>query len=586
MSLPGATLDPLLRLDPSITLEILYLLPLHDLISCHLVSKPWKTVIDSYSTSIYRNLSLSILNSKRYNRLKAAADAPKTTRISSSDALVGGLKVDWKAAVKKAVMEEKNWKYGRATTKWLTPGSNAVWRQKIDPEEQVLYTVSRIGGIQAHTLAAPYTPLFEYVDTAAYAHLEFTKGYLIFNIENHFEIHLTPPALARLSPEEKERIPNVEESATYGEGWSHTEKRPWQLQDGETLRGHLTYYRSISTPTDCFAFRARTNREGTDKERPVVGFAGATHAYIYDLANDGYVESYSLAGDFMNQDVNYIEFDDDFLFVCSDNDMRTFSRHTHKALSTFPEISLEQPLHVFYSLFPNEGKTALPIRTPSGPGEKQARAELVWLDGWWIGDSDSENSRIQRHDSLFNIDQRFNACHYTSQDLFCANISGILYVLRSYREVLSISDPEKRQEAIMRHLLLLDVTGDLETGERGEEQTLNQLATCGEKVVFNTNEKVYVLDAASLPAPPYDPPTASTPSAPCPKIRLLSLLDVHEHGLRHSSSLQMDDTTIYLVYWAQERARNGGEEIDIYEAQLTTDDLGMCVKAWDFGWEE
>ncbi|ODN87138.1 hypothetical protein L198_07140 [Cryptococcus wingfieldii CBS 7118] len=586
MSLPGAALDPLLRLDPSITLEILYLLPLHDLISCQLVSKSWNTVIDSYSTSIYRNLSLSILYSKRYSRLKAAADAPETTRISSSDALVRGIKVDWKAAVKKAVMEEKNWKYGRATTKWLTPGSNAVWRQKIDPEEQVLYTVSRIGGIQAHTLAAPHTPLFEYVDTAPYGHLEFTKGYLIFNIENHYEVHLTPPALARLSPEKKGRIPNVEESATYGDGWSHTKKRPWQLQDGETLRGHLTYYRSISTPTDCFAFRARTDREGTDKERPVVGFAGATHAYIYGLANDGYVESYSFAGDIMNQDVNYIEFDDDFLFVCGDHDMRTFSRHTHKALSTFPEMSFEQPLHVFYSLFPNEEKTALPVRTPSGPVEKPARAELVWLDGWWIGDSDSENNRIQRQASLFDNDPLFNACHYTSRDLFCSNISGILYVLRSYREVLSIPDPAKRQEAITRHLLLLDVGGDLETGERGEEQMLNQLATCGEKVVFNTNGKVYVLDAASLPAPPYDPPTPSTPSAPCPQIRLLSLLDVHQHGLRHSSSLQMDDTTIYLVYWAQERVRNGGDEIDISGAHLTASDLGMCVKAWDFGWEE
>ncbi|WVQ77400.1 hypothetical protein IAR50_007085 [Cryptococcus sp. DSM 104548] len=596
---PDSTSDPLLRLDPSTTLEILYHLPLRDLVACQRVSQSWDSIIDSYATSIYHNLAPSILDLSRYKRLQALDDASQATRRYAMDeSLVTDGKVDWRAAVIQTVMEEKNWKNGRAKTRWITPGSNAVWRQKIDPEEQVIYSVSRIGGISSHTLFSPgLTPpqelLFEYAEVAPYAHLEFTQGYLIFNLEHHYEVHLTPPAFARLSEEERQRLPDASQSETSGYGWSQFGGLIWNTKPGEVPRGHLTFYRTIHTPSDCFAFRARTDREGTDEERPMVGFAGPTHAYIYSLADENYVETYSFADDIQDSKPNYIEFDDDFVFICGDQHVHTYSRQTRTALAAFPEKNQQSyELELSYKLLPGalEATPLLPQRGDEGtscvPGEKPARTGRARLEGQFSGDLEFDNEWQRRlRARTINRNYSFNACHYTSKDLFFTNKIGALYVLRWYKQALSIVDPAERARAIRLSLIVLDLGSDVTSGLR----KLHQLTTCGEKVVFNTGHELYMLNTSSLPPPPYipwrtlanPPPFAPIP----PPISILSLLDVHRNGLRHSSSLQMDERTIYLVYWAPKSVREGGRE-DRLAADVSMDDFGMCVKVWDFGWED
>ena len=59
---------------------------------------------------------------------------------------------------------------------------------------------------------------------------------------------------------------------------------------GVLPRGHLSFFRRIMPPTDCIAFRARLDHEGTDLERAVLGTAGEEAVYIWDLDDEDYVE--------------------------------------------------------------------------------------------------------------------------------------------------------------------------------------------------------------------------------------------------------------------------------------------------------
>lgn len=167
-------------------------------------------------------------------------------------------------------------------------------------------------------------------------------------------------------------------------------------------------------------------------------------------------------------------------------------------------------------------------------------------------------------------------------------------MVRDYKSVFSIIDKRERSEALSRNLLALRV-----------KNPINQLYTNGERVVFNTvslpnnfmpkfihslhfqTSEIYLLDASSLPPPPYDLSSSYFPQGAWPSIRILSFLDVHTNGLKHSSCLQMDGTKIYLVYWALGEQDGGGIVYDDGQAHLppahATADFGMCIKTWDFG---
>ena len=61
---------------------------------------------------------------------------------------------------------------------------------------------------------------------------------------------------------------------------------------GPLPKGHLAYYRTINPPTPCRAFRARVDHEGQlGKARAVLGTAGQEAAYIWDLDEEGKVET-------------------------------------------------------------------------------------------------------------------------------------------------------------------------------------------------------------------------------------------------------------------------------------------------------
>lgn len=144
--------DPIQVIGPSLLLQVFYSLPLRDLLNCSLVSTTWYTLIDNHSTSIFRDLASDIVSDKRrlqFLKSLGQDEVRDPTLYNASFIKAGTLgsdkKISWRGICRDAAVTERNWKYGRAKPGWLTPGRNTVWRMKVDPEENVLYTVSRLG---------------------------------------------------------------------------------------------------------------------------------------------------------------------------------------------------------------------------------------------------------------------------------------------------------------------------------------------------------------------------------------------------------------------------------------------------------
>lgn len=50
--------------------------------------------------------------------------------------------------------------------------------------------------------------------------------------------------------------------------------------------GGLAFYRQVTPPTPCHAFRARLDGEGTKDERVILGTAGQEAVYLWDVEDE------------------------------------------------------------------------------------------------------------------------------------------------------------------------------------------------------------------------------------------------------------------------------------------------------------
>ena len=53
--------------------------------------------------------------------------------------------VDWRGICRSYVELERNWLGGKTMESWITPMHNAVWRFKVNEEQQVMYNTNRYG---------------------------------------------------------------------------------------------------------------------------------------------------------------------------------------------------------------------------------------------------------------------------------------------------------------------------------------------------------------------------------------------------------------------------------------------------------
>ncbi|WRT65783.1 uncharacterized protein IL334_002732 [Kwoniella shivajii] len=575
--------DPLIALGPSLFLQILSNLPLSSLQTCNSVRKSWQYLIASSRGTLYRpiahQIGIEIPHVKNLEALEKATaqsslwmdpeEPPETEEPSSS-----GASVDWKGVIKSHVDLQNNWKFAKAKNQWIYPGRNTVWRIKVDKEEKTIITSSRLDGILISDMETS-EPLFEYEDMTPYSHLEFVNGHLIFNTgdDHTFEVHITPTALKRLSPEKRKSLPPASRSATRGEGYSfplQNHYTPSTDRSSIPPRGHLTYYKSIRPRTECFAFRARVDKEYTEDERLMFGTSSGTEAYIYNLQseNNSDMEKFVFERDDRGRP-NYIEFDDDYLFICSRFSIHVYSRLTKKKIMTFPP-AVTAPFDAasaIYTCFDTSKDFKKVPKIRSG----QVVIGEAKLQGKWIDDAGFEGVMMSTGQSRV-AGREFSALHYTSKDLFATTRAGTLYMLRNYHECLSIQDPILRDKAVNANLIAVVF-----------RESLLQLATYGEHVVTTSPTSMFLLDTSSLPLPPYNTGSSDTR----PSIRINKLLNVHEKGMGQCSCLQLDREKIYAVYWALGESEAGGvQDHDggkILPPPEATSDFGICVKVWNFG---
>ncbi|WWD16419.1 hypothetical protein CI109_100845 [Kwoniella shandongensis] len=600
--------DPLQALGPSLFLHILSHLPLLPLVNASLVHPTWHEIITSHTSTLFRPLAHSLGIEKHH--LKALEAFERTTPFSFTSSWGGDpdegpeledpsepiARVDWRGIVKAWTELQHNRKWGRAKEGWLTPGRNTVWRMKVDKEEKTLLTTSRLDGILVSDLETS-EPLFEYVDVAPYSHMEFAKGFVIFNIghDHRLEVHLTPTAVRRLPPSLRQNLPASRHSLTRNTGYSFTQQAEYTAPSSSSSsstasqpsqppapppRGHLTYFRTIRPPTDCLAFRARIDKENVEGQaRAVLGTAGEEAVYIWDLEDEGRMETYHIPPH-QRERPNYIEFDDDYIFLCGAKQVHVISRRTKTRILSFPE---DRPVHrdLGSALYPLEVPADFVLQSQAFRGA--APIARAFIAGSWKADRTYGSLRDFNSNPIILDHQpkEFSACHYTSSDLFCTAKSGVIHVLRNYKTVLAIQHAQRRDDAVSANFLTI-VTGD----------PVHQLATYGEHVAVSLRQHVIVFETSSLPSPPYDFPFSPTTLDPHewkrPEILLTSLHRVHEKGLQQTSCLQMDRENVYLVYWALGEYDAGGVvNHETGERSLppseATSDFGLCVKKWDFG---
>ncbi|OCF40071.1 hypothetical protein I317_06146 [Kwoniella heveanensis CBS 569] len=580
--------DPLSALGASLFLQVLSDLPLQSLLTCTRVCRSWKSCIDFSTATLYRPLAHSLgVESKRlkaleeqerafarpssWNNISAGSDPeepqlePGSEPESEPDeesgigGSSGGLEgsVDWKGVVKAWVVLQGNWKQASAKGSWITPGRNTVWRLKVDKEEDTIITTSRLDGILVAD-AETNEPLFEYTDVAPYAHLEFAKGFVIFNIGNEHvhEVHVTPSAYARLSPSKRAALPPFNRSLTHGTAYSFASSDHYHpprpaADNSPPPRGHLTYYRTIRPPTECFAFRARVDRADTDDERAVLGTAGAQGAYIFDLEDESKVERYTFTEpETRRPNVSYIEFDDDYLFICGNTQVHIHSRLTRRKILSFPPSSPSGQASAIYNTNFEDLWRTFPGRTPRGTVPTR-RADIP---GEWRGDA-----RFPSYTQSIVV-REFTACHFTSTDLFATTMTGCLYVLRNYKEVLAIEDQSKRENATRENTLVVVF-----------RQPLKQLSTFGEHVVFSDLVVCGHLESRI---------TSMRLAVRSPNQLFLSEICAGLH--------EVDREKVYATYWALGEHQAGGVRNEITGERVlppeeASSDFGLCIKVWDFG---
>lgn len=262
--------------------------------------------------------------------------------------------------------------------------------------------------------------------------MEFTGGFVIFNIglANALEVHLTPCAMRRLTPEQRQAIPPTSNSETYGSDYSFTQENDaYRDARGSTdipHRGHLTYYKTLRPATECWAFRARMDKEGQEGERPVLGTAGREAIYLFGLA-DAMVETIQIQHQHVDRDISvsliavlpdrqlrmsnyvrqYIEFDDDYVFICGPVAMHVYSRQTKQLLNFFPTSylhDLDAQVQAVYEL-PESNEVR---RLPSA-FEGATRVSEITVKGLWKQDPAFENAERLINERMLLANGGFSA---------------------------------------------------------------------------------------------------------------------------------------------------------------------------------
>ena len=146
---PSASTDPLQRLGDSLVLQILGFLPLRELLLLPRLSKAYNELYIAHASGIFRPAChrFAVDAAQLAQLTKQEAGVASTHPGSIIEDAVEGqdetLRVDWKAALRRHIIWDRNWKHGHCEDRWITPLD--VWRFKLDPEDDCCISTSKRG---------------------------------------------------------------------------------------------------------------------------------------------------------------------------------------------------------------------------------------------------------------------------------------------------------------------------------------------------------------------------------------------------------------------------------------------------------
>lgn len=400
------------------------------------------------------------------------------------------------------------WSRACCRLRWITPPtptnvtmltndltSNTVWRIKSVPEENVLLATSRRNGLIAVDRSTS-EPLFSINGLDAYAHLEAGRGFAVFNrpgivqpmagldvdemggcglaclitADTALEVWRSGGARRR-----SDMLP-CGQSSVAETAESHTDPDIFTPADpvSPLLRGHLEHYRTLVPPTNCTAFRLHVDGADSPKPKAVLATAGTSAIYIWHLEEERPRQQITRGW----QDIgrpNYIELDDEYVFVCLDLQMHVYSRDTLSHVVSFPprRCALRDSCKLAYSLSLNEDFKAIPDEERERKGGqttaegKPAPTGRAHVYAYRAGDDRFEeclergvamlgkrSSMTVQEDTEFG----FSACHYTSKHLVCTAKSGAIFIVQDYKDVFKRADGVRHTVAENTHMIGLGTT--------------------------------------------------------------------------------------------------------------------------------
>ncbi|GMK59875.1 hypothetical protein CspeluHIS016_0900920 [Cutaneotrichosporon spelunceum] len=528
--------DPLARLGPDIFVDVLANLRLSDLVSAERVNTAWHAAAAEHESRLWKSIAYSVGVERADIEAADALAATGTYPLPEYDMrpiatdinqLMRNGRVNWRYVVASNYRHLSSWARARCAVEWVTPYPNTVWRIKSAAEDGTVLCSSRLSGQLPDEPFSPgllvvdrctSRPLWSIPRLQAFSHLEAGAGYFVLNRAHDdpgFEVWRNATARARST-----LLKLQKQGVSQFEGESHTDEAYDPADPASPLpRGHYEHYLTLHPPKLGRAYRMHIDREGTQSAAPVLATCATPAIYIWHLEEDIEMETIIRGPDDAGTP-NYIELDDDFVFVCDDWQMHVYARETRAHIVSFPPLHAA-PRNIARLGFPlsiTEDFKAIPDaeRLPGAAPVGRALARgILSTEAAFVNVIERTVAMIAGQESV-GTNYGFSACHYTSRDLICTTEAGGVLIVRDYATVfthcaqMDVFNARSASAYVMRNMVNDKRSEHVADNSIiiGLGTTVKQLATYRDHIVLATSFNVLVMDGREIPELPARPEAA------------------------------------------------------------------------------
>ncbi|KAN0100079.1 hypothetical protein V8E55_000063 [Tylopilus felleus] len=315
------------QLPAEIALQAISYLPLCSLYSTTLVSRDWNALIAINEQSVYRNAAM-------------------LHRFVHEDQLRAGSTPNcWKTYCRRQLEIERGWR-GKAPSivRELTATGAGVHRIKVDPELGLIITTCQKGGLFVCDIESNHIlwalPPSHVVN---YAHCEYDRGYVVFNRNDNCKevwrrtVDADGNQHSETSPPDQDMLEASEQAAT-------------NFHSPDRHRGHFKAWALLRMPEITRAFRFAY---------PTLLATASNNAFVWDVPRSQLI---SVIRDLQRPhhkqllgNINYVEVNDLYVFVCGGRGLRIFGREDGALLY---QLSTMELCSATWDVLPQSGLAA------------------------------------------------------------------------------------------------------------------------------------------------------------------------------------------------------------------------------------